>query len=52
VYLFARFNFWVRIYQKELKLILWKMEASTKIEALENMVNKKPRKNSTRTISV
>jgi len=33
-------------------LILWKMEASTKIESLENVVNKRPRKNSTRKILV
>jgi hypothetical protein len=52
VYYFAGFNFWTRRSKRKLELIFWKMEASTKIKVLKNVVNKKPRKNSTVIISV
>jgi hypothetical protein len=38
--------------KQKLELIFWKMEASTKTKVLKNMVDKKPRKNSTGVISV
>jgi hypothetical protein len=52
VYFFVGFNFWARRSKQKLELIFWKMEESTKIKVLKNMVNKKPRKNSTMIILI
>jgi hypothetical protein len=38
--------------KQKLELIFWKMEASKKTKVLKNVVDKKPRKNSTGVISV